>query len=213
MSQDGAIAAMPAGDGTVEIVDGKTGATLTALRHPTNEQTPELVGGAIAFTSDSRLLAVAGGYPYVHIWSIDGHLRVQLKHPFVTALAFSPDGRRLITVGMTEGIGAVRVYDTDRERMLGSLKARSEVTGVAFSPDGSRIATTSTDGTLRLWEATSLEQLMVLATDAVGSFAFSPDGTRLAYGAKGDVVRVLALRIDDLIQLANDRLARSQAQR
>jgi hypothetical protein len=54
---------------------------------------------------------------------------------------------------------------------------------------------------------------MVLATDAVGSFAFSPDGTRLAYGAKGDVVRVLALRIDDLIQLANDRLARSQAQR
>jgi WD40 repeat protein len=213
MSQDGAIAAILVSDGTVNIVDGKTGATLTALRHPDNEQTPELVGRSIAFTADGRLIAVAGGYPYVHIWSIDGHLRVQLKHPFVTALAFSPDGRRLITVGMTEGIGAVRVYDTDLGRMLGSLKARSEITGVAFSPDGSRIATTSTDGTLRLWEATSLEQLMVLATDATGNFAFSPDGTRLAYGAKGDVVRVLALGIDDLIQLANDRLARSQAQR
>ncbi len=42
-----------------------------------------------------------------------------------------------------------------------------------------------------------------------GKLAFSPDGTRLAYTAADGTVRVLALDIDDLIQLARSRLTRS----
>ena len=38
---------------------------------------------------------------------------------------------------------------------------------------------------------------------------FNPDGTRLAYEAEGGVVRVLALPIDDLIDVAHSRLRRS----
>ncbi len=42
-----------------------------------------------------------------------------------------------------------------------------------------------------------------------GKLAFSPDGTRLAYTAADGTVRVLALDIDELIQLARSRLTRS----
>jgi hypothetical protein len=43
---------------------------------------------------------------------------------------------------------------------------------------------------------------------AGGKLAFSPDGTRLAYTAADGTVRVLALDIDDLIELARSRLTR-----
>jgi WD40 repeat protein len=45
-----------------------------------------------------------------------------------------------------------------------------------------------------------------------GKLAFSPDGTRLAYTAADGTVRVLALDIDDLIDLARSRLTRSWTQ-
>jgi len=89
------------------------------------------------------------------------------------------------------------------------LEPNHAVTGVTFSPDGSRIATSETDGTLSLWDASSFRRLLVLAGDADGKVVFSPDGKRLAYVARGGVVRVLSLQVDDLLQIAKERLARS----
>jgi WD40 repeat protein len=84
-----------------------------------------------------------------------------------------------------------------------------EVIDVAFSPDGKTLATSSSDGTVRLWDGPTLEPIMTIATDAQGKLAFSPDGARLAYAAEDEMVRVLALRTEDLIELAEARLARS----
>jgi WD40 repeat protein/DNA-binding SARP family transcriptional activator len=54
--------------------------------------------------------------------------------------------------------------------------------GVAFSPDGTRLATTDLDGTAKIRDATSGQELLTLSghTDEVMNLAFSPDGTRLA---------------------------------
>jgi len=66
------------------------------------------------------------------------------------------------------------------------------VGGVTFSPDGKRIATTSEDGTVKIWDAIECTELLTLAghTGWVGSVAFSPDGTRLASTSKDQTVRV-----------------------
>ena len=61
--------------------------------------------------------------------------------------------------------------------------------GVAFSPDGTRIAAASWDGTAKVWDAATAQEILTLKnTDTCLSVAFSPDGTRLASASHGRTV-------------------------
>ena len=85
------------------------------------------------------------------------------------------------------------------------------VKDLAFSPDGSRIATASVDGLVRLFDAeTGAQQLSLRGSGcAVEGVAFSPDGTKLASTSWCDGVRVWALDIDDLLEIARREAGRS----
>ncbi len=185
-------------------------------------------GRSIDFSPDGRLVA-GEGQDSVFVWAVeDGRLVARIDQQQVDALAFSPDGRRLVT-GSLEG--DVDVWDARTGRQVDSLNGNlGQVLDLAFSPDGNRLATSSTDGIVRLWDARTGQQLLTLASGVAGEvggkskfcfrrnrsaylgvggkLTFSPDGTRLAYTAADGTVRVLALDIDDLIQLARSRLTR-----
>ena len=104
----------------------------------------------------------------------------------VTAVAWSPDGKRIAT-GADDG---VRVLDAVTGEELLNLEHSSQVDSVAWSPDGSRIATGS-DGGVRVLDAVTGEELLNLEhSRLVRSVAWSPDGSRIATGSD-DGVRVL----------------------
>jgi roadblock/LC7 domain-containing protein len=66
------------------------------------------------------------------------------------------------------------------------------VHGVAFSPDGKLLATTSDDGTARLWDAATGHAIRTLTGHAfpVQAVAFSPDGKLLATASDDKTARL-----------------------
>ena len=62
----------------------------------------------------------------------------------------------------------------------------------AFSPDGARIVSGSGDSTVRVWDAASGAELLVLrGHEGCGhAAAFSPDGARIVSGSDDETVRV-----------------------
>ena len=63
------------------------------------------------------------------------------------SVAFSPDGRRLVTASRDD---TIRIWDAHFEPLIGHTDG---VASVAFSPDGHRLASGATTSTVRLWDA------------------------------------------------------------
>ena len=69
--------------------------------------------------------------------------------------------------------------------MVQSMAAHEEpILRIAYSPDGKRLVSSSSDRSIKVWDAATLEEQQVLAhqPDWVLALAFSPDGRRLAAG-------------------------------
>ncbi len=110
----------------------------------------------------------------------------------VHALAFSPDGERLVT-GARDG--TVKVWETATGKELLELKGLPAIArGVVFSPDGKRIAagccSASGEGKSIVWnssDGTHLATFLCGGNRGFLSVAFSPDGELVAsVGEAGD---------------------------
>jgi WD40 repeat protein len=78
----------------------------------------------------------------------------------VTALAFDPEGRKLITgSGVPSRNGQVAIWDTATwSQLVTNPKTHIDtLTAFAFSPDGSRVASASTDKLIKILDAETLE--------------------------------------------------------
>ncbi|HEX6986339.1 MAG TPA: WD40 repeat domain-containing protein [Planctomycetaceae bacterium] len=105
---------------------------------------------------------------------------------WVTAVAFSPDGKMLAAGTYDE----VRLIAPDTREVAGTLKTRNGyIRGVAFSPDGSRLAVGDYQS-LSLWEAGAARRVKTFAghTGYVTAVAFV--GDRLLSGSEDGTVRV-----------------------
>jgi WD40 repeat protein len=100
----------------------------------------------------------------------------------VLALAFTPDGTKLITAGARHTVpGQLKVWDVATGMELAAVKGISGVRGLAISPDGRTIATADFSGSVRLRDVATAKELAAAKGHTIGinSVAFSKDGTSL----------------------------------
>jgi len=145
---------------------------------------------SVAFSPDSKLLAVGDDHGATFLWNIaTRRLMARLAtgpSQNALAVAFSPDGK-VLAVANTDSRGGTFLWNIARHAITATLTdpAGSGVNTVAFSPDGKLLAAGDNNGTTYLWDVAARTVLKPLAggqrrTDAVVGVAFSPDGAVLA---------------------------------
>jgi WD40 repeat protein len=107
----------------------------------------------------------------------------------VTAMCFSPDGGTIIAAGEMRWL---QLRDTatgqPRATLLGH-RATTDVTAAVYAPDGRTLVSAGGDGTIRLWNLLTEQELFVLADfgrNRPEALAFSPDGKILAATVRYD---------------------------
>src|SRR5581483_3205468 len=114
------------------------------------------VSGGVSrvFSPDGRRIAVTSPADFSDdIRVLDAATRAELATLHAvhkrSCMAFSPDGRRLVT---GHQVGTIRVWDATDEAELAALRGHTgAVVSLAFSPDGRRLASGGDDGAVRVW--------------------------------------------------------------
>ncbi len=152
---------------------------------------------SVASSPDGRLVASAGG-SYVRVWeTATGKLvrHLEATEGYVWAVAFSPDGKSLVTSESPRGDDAlVHIWDLATGELERSIRLSNSygVFALAFSPDSHLIATGGADAIIRYWD---VDTGIPVSTSighgkTVTSLAFSPDGTQLVSGSSDWTVKL-----------------------
>lgn len=114
----------------------------------------------------------------------DGHA------DWVNAVAFSPDGRLVVTASRDN---TARVWDVATGDEVTTFDMHTgPVNAAAFSPDGRWVVTASDDHTARVWEAATGSEVTTFEghESLVKSATFSPDGRRVVSASWDGTARV-----------------------
>lgn len=127
----------------MHIWDTTTGRLVSSL--------PNLEGSqwVVAFSPDNALVATAFTQKGATVWDARrGRMLAEIDaQARINALAFTPDGRFVVTAGER----GARLWDPARGSLLAAFDAEAEVLWAGFSPDGARLVTTGANGHATIW--------------------------------------------------------------
>lgn len=140
----------------------------------------------VAYSHDGARIATASRDDTVRIWDAEtGRQLVSIDAHSVSSVEFSPDDRRLLTVGRF-----VSMWDPATGQSLFRRRSdedRQPLLDARFSPDGRTILAAWKDQPARVLDAATGANLYSIGTAGYGitALGFSPDGTRAVVASDG----------------------------
>ncbi|KAL4864042.1 hypothetical protein BDV12DRAFT_205946 [Aspergillus spectabilis] len=157
---------------TINLWDAATGDLQKTLAYPYAQE--------VGFSPDSTQIAACFRDGMI-FWDAAGDIQKTLacQLGIVTSMAFSPDGKQIVT-GSTDT--TIRRWDITIDATQNVVGHSGRVVTVAISPDGQVIASGSADKTIKLWYPATgdLEQTLTGHQKTVFAVVFSPDNKQLA---------------------------------
>ncbi len=152
---------------------------------------------ALRFSPDGTILAQGGDE--VRLWDVATKKRLdgfRNQRGGASRIAFSPDGKTLVTAGTTRSINVWDVKSGMKVKSFSDDQENRVVCSISISPNGKWIASASNDfladrvalkgpppGIIKIWNmANGLVDMEFQGTYEVQAVAFSPDGLTLAVG-------------------------------
>ncbi len=201
-------------DNLIRLTDVWTGEELATLERGSRE---------LIFSPDDRTKTVAIAHLDIRLWNTETGdelvipvldalpLGFRGNLPTILALAFSPDGRWLVS-GTTEG--HIRMWDVATGEALAVFAEPTEqknlghISAVAFSPDRALLAA-GTKSQLHLWDVRTGHKIFSVSTvhkrgwgihhDYPVPLVFSPDGTILVNGHNSGTIQLWDVKTGDRI--------------
>jgi WD40 repeat protein/tetratricopeptide (TPR) repeat protein len=192
----------------IQLWEQKTGNLLSARPVQAEERVTHA-----AFSADGNSVLVATGRAQkgpsrVYVWEVEAlksgkgsAARTLQPGGLVTYAAYSPDGRRIVTVSRDgkDSQGLAQLWDAQTGDPVKELQVKGLVTYAAFSADGTRLVICGgtwgeqkRSGQAVIWDVARNDEVAWLVghTEAVSNAAFSPDGRRVATASEDDTARV-----------------------
>jgi len=169
-SPDGALLVSACDDGSLRLWDVETGDTIKTIRGYRENI-------AVDLSSDGTLIAFSGQGEGVQVWAVSP--AAANSSPAPTPVPQAVAGALPITPDTVEEIELLRALEGHTGRVY----------GLDFSSDGRLLASGSWDGTIRLWDMETWQQVGLVNQDGQWQVFFVPDDAHVA-SANGTIVDV-----------------------